>query len=169
VTASYPAAIIADGFPTGLVCQDTLTGLAPGEHVVTIELPGFQGSPNEIPVTIVPSEIVEAKFALVVPKLVVCEDFSNYACIPCPPADAALEQAMDEVGWDHVMSVNPHVNFPGREIRSSRSIRTRTTQLERHLIRAHVERARIGIAVESLTASSSIKSFQPFIRVLSGA
>ena len=113
VDAPYPASIILDGFPTGLVTPDTLVGLSPGEHTVSIELGGFQSDPRERLVTVVPGEAITANFNLLVSKFVVCEDFSNYACVPCPPADAALQQAIDEVGRARVVSVNPHVNFPG--------------------------------------------------------
>jgi hypothetical protein len=65
-------------------------------------------------VVVVAGEVVDADFALVADKRVICEDFSNYDCIPCPPADAALQQAMDEVGRARVASVNPHVFFPGQ-------------------------------------------------------
>jgi len=114
VTAPFPAAILLDGSPTGFACPDTLEGVAPGAHVVTLVLPGFRSDPGGQPVDVVAGETADADFALVVDKMVVCEDFSNYACVPCPPADAALQQAMDEVGREHVVSVNPHVNFPGQ-------------------------------------------------------
>lgn len=114
VTAPFPAAILLDGSPTGFACPDTLEGVAPGAHVVTLVLPGFRSDPSEQSVDVVAGETADADFALVVDKMVVCEDFSNYACIPCPPADAALQQAIDEVGRERVVSVNPHVNFPGQ-------------------------------------------------------
>ena len=114
VTAPFPAAILLDGAPTGLACPDTVYGVAPGAHAVTLVLPGFRSDPTEHSVAVVAGETVDADFGLLVDKLVVCEDFSNYACIPCPPADAALQQAMDEVGRARVVSVNPHTFFPAQ-------------------------------------------------------
>jgi hypothetical protein len=113
VTAPFPAAILIDGAPTGLACPDTVDGVEPGARLVTLVLPGFRSDPGEQSVTVVAGETVDADFALLVDKLVVCEDFSNYDCGPCPAADAALQEAMDNVGRAHVISVNPHVSFPG--------------------------------------------------------
>jgi PEGA domain len=112
VTAPYPAGILLDGSPTGSACPDTVEGVAPGAHTVAIVLPGFASDPASIQVDVVAGETVTADFAMRVPKLVVCEDFSNYACIPCPPADAALQQAVSEVGGERVITVNPHTFFP---------------------------------------------------------
>ncbi len=114
VNAPYPAAILIDGAPTGLAVPDTVEGLAPGEHVVTLELRGFRSEPSERRVNIVAGEVVAADFDLIVPKVVVCEDFSNYACIPCPAADAALQEVLSGYADGQALSVNPHVNFPGQ-------------------------------------------------------
>lgn len=112
VSAPYPAVIFLDGAPTGLTAPGALEGLAPGEHVVTLALAGFRSDPSERRVTVVAGETAPADFDLIVPKIAVCEDFSNYACIPCPAADAALQAVLlDYEG--RALSVNPHVNFPG--------------------------------------------------------
>ena len=112
VTAPYPAGILFDGIATGGACPDTIEGVAPGSHTVAIVLSGFASDPASIQVEVVAGETVDADFAMSAPKLVVCEDFSNYACIPCPPADAALQQAVDEVGREQVITINPHTFFP---------------------------------------------------------
>jgi len=112
VNAPYPAAIFVDGAPTGLAAPDTVEGLAPGEHAVTLALAGFRSDPGEQRIPVVAGEVAVADFDLLVPKIVVCEDFSNYACIPCPAADAALQAVLlDYEGRS--LSVNPHTNFPG--------------------------------------------------------
>jgi len=112
VSAPYPAGILVDGNATGGACPETIEGVAPGPHVVSIVLAGFASDPASIAVEVVAGETATADFAMDVPKLVVCEDFSNYACIPCPPADAALQQAVGEVGGERVITVNPHTFFP---------------------------------------------------------
>ncbi len=114
VTAPYPASILVDGAPTGLAAPDTVSGLAPGEHAVTLVLAGFRSTPEEHRITVVAGEVAAAEFDLVVPKVVVCEDFSNYACIPCPAADAALQEVLLDYANGRAFSVNPHVNFPGQ-------------------------------------------------------
>ncbi len=53
VTAPYPAGILYDGIATGLACPDTVEGVAPGAHSVTIVLPGFASDPASIQVDVV--------------------------------------------------------------------------------------------------------------------
>lgn len=113
VSAPYPAAIFVDGAPTGLAAPDTVLGLAPGEHAVTLSLAGFRSDPGTQQVTVVAGEVAVADFDLLVPKIVVCEDFSNYACGPCPAADAALQAVLVDYENGRALSVNPHTFFPG--------------------------------------------------------
>lgn len=112
VRAPYAASILLDGVPTGSVTPDTLRSLAPGSYVVTLRLLGFHSDPAEHRVTVAGGDVVVVDFDLLAPKIVVCEHFSNYATIPSPAADAALQQVLlDYEG--RALSVNPHVNFPG--------------------------------------------------------
>jgi hypothetical protein len=113
VSAPFPAAILIDGAPTGLAAPATVEGLAPGEHAVTLALAGFRSDPDERRVTVVAGEVAVAEFDLLVPKIVVCEDFSNYACVPCPAADAALQTVLLDYEDGRALSLNPHTNFPG--------------------------------------------------------
>jgi hypothetical protein len=46
--------------------------------------------------------------------VVICEDFSNYGCIPCVPADAALREALAQFEEGRAISLNPHLNFPSQ-------------------------------------------------------
>ena len=114
IEAPYPAAIFLDGVATGLAAPDTVEGVASGEHTVTLDLPGFRSDPEEIRVTVLADLVVPASFDLAVPKMVVCEDFSNYGCIPCVPADAALREALAQFDEEQAISLNPHLNFPTR-------------------------------------------------------
>jgi hypothetical protein len=49
VNADFPAAILLDGSPTGLTAPDTVQGVAPGDHVMSLVLAGFRPDPVEQP------------------------------------------------------------------------------------------------------------------------
>lgn len=111
VEAPYPAEIFLDGTFTGATAPDTIAASS-GQHTVTLDLPGFRNDPEEISLTVLADLVVAAPFDLVAPKVVVCEDFSNYGCLPCVPADAALKSALSRIQPGRAMSLNPHLNFP---------------------------------------------------------
>lgn len=120
VDAPLAAAVIIDDTDTGRFTPAVIC-VAAGEHTVALELAGFRGDPPEIQVTVAPDEVATAAFnldlvdpgAAVVHKVVLCEDYSNFACAPCPAADAALQAAMAALEPGAVTSINPHVYWPG--------------------------------------------------------
>jgi hypothetical protein len=118
VDALYPelvdvrAEILLDGIPTGVMAPDTLESVQAGDHTISLRAPGFAPEPAEISLLVLADRVVDAAFEVIVPKLVLCEDFSNFACGPCPAADEALHGAI--VGSTRrAISINPHAWWPG--------------------------------------------------------
>jgi hypothetical protein len=114
VDAPWPAVIVLDGTPTDSYAPDTLC-VPPGNHTVTLALPGFRSQPSSVAASVVPGGFASATFGLTVPKRVLCEDFSNYDCVPCPPAEAAMHRVIagrNAVEPGRVVSINPHMYWP---------------------------------------------------------
>ncbi|HKQ57696.1 MAG TPA: PEGA domain-containing protein [Candidatus Eisenbacteria bacterium] len=114
VDAPWPAVIVLDGTPTDSYAPDTLC-VPPGNHVVTLALPGFRSQPSSVPATVVGGGFASATFDLTVPKRVLCEDFSNYDCVPCPPAEEAMQRVIagaNGVEPGRLISINPHMYWP---------------------------------------------------------
>ncbi|MGD8395147.1 MAG: PEGA domain-containing protein [Candidatus Eiseniibacteriota bacterium] len=112
VTAPYPADVLLDGTPTGVTAPDTLEGVEPGRHTVRLVLPGFVPDPASVEVEVVTGEVVQTAFELAAPKIVLCEDFSNTGCAPCPAADHELQEVIAAGPAGRILSLNPHVYWP---------------------------------------------------------
>jgi hypothetical protein len=114
VTAPWPAVIVLDGTPTDSRAPDTLC-VPPGNHTVSLALPGFRSNPPLHAASVVPGGFASARFDLTVPKRVLCEDFSNYDCVPCPPAEQAMRRVIasaNAVDAGRLVSINPHMYWP---------------------------------------------------------
>jgi hypothetical protein len=114
VAAPWPAIIVLDGTPTDSRAPDTLC-VPPGDHVVTLDLPGFRSQPSSAVAVVVAGGLAGATFDLMVPKRVLCEDFSNYDCEPCPAADEALQRVIareNAAEPGRLVSLNPHMYWP---------------------------------------------------------
>jgi hypothetical protein len=114
IAAPYPADILLDGISTGRAAPATLEGIEPGAHTVALSLGGFKPQPSSSAVSVVAGETAAIAFDLVAPKKVLAEDFSNYACTPCPPADEALQTVVASEEPGRVVPMNPHLNFPSQ-------------------------------------------------------
>ncbi len=109
---AVPATIVVDGVPTGQAAPGVVGGIQAGEHRVTVAAPGFATDPVEQLVTVLADQTVRAELTLWVERLVLCEDFSNSDCLPCPAADAALHRALEAASRAGV-AINPHGWWPG--------------------------------------------------------
>lgn len=114
VAAPWPAIIVLDGTPTDSYAPDTLC-VPPGAHTVTLALPGFRSQPLSAAATVAAGGFASATFDLTVPKRVLCEDFSNFDCVPCPAAEAAMQRVIagaNAVEPGRLVSINPHMYWP---------------------------------------------------------
>lgn len=115
VTAPWPADILLDGTATGQTAPATLVGIEPRDHTVVLRLQGFRPEPSSATVTVVAREVASVAFDLVAPKHILCEDFSNYDCVPCPPVDAALQRVIGRTNLSQpgrLVSLNSHLYWP---------------------------------------------------------
>ena len=117
VDAPWPAIIVLDGTPTDSRAPDTLC-VPPGDHTVTLLLPGFRSQPASAAASVVVGGFARAMFDLTVPKRVLCEDFSNYDCNPCPAAEEAMRHVIareNAVEPGRLVSINPHMYWPSAQ------------------------------------------------------
>ena len=113
------ASVLLDGEDTGEVTDTTVVGLSQGEHVVAVQLAGYDVDPPSVTVVIEPDGVAAADFALTpvavpVTKVVLLEGFSNVCCLGCPDMNAALHELMATPGYgtNQVLLIKYALNFP---------------------------------------------------------
>ncbi|MBN1825465.1 MAG: PEGA domain-containing protein [Candidatus Eisenbacteria bacterium] len=119
--ASSPtgAAVTVNGVRTGMKTPAVIDKIPAGEFVVRVRLDGYVADPESLIVMVGGESTATASFTLQEPvdepdvqRIVLIEHFTSASCTGCPAAHAAIGALVEELGYEKVITVSDHMNWP---------------------------------------------------------
>ncbi|MBL7075065.1 PEGA domain-containing protein [candidate division KSB1 bacterium] len=87
-----------------------LPGIPEGNYRIQIWKSNYQPVQKDIQIT--SNQLIRITENLILKRVVLLEHFSNTNCLPCPQADAIVDELLDSYGIAQIIAVGYHTNSP---------------------------------------------------------